>query len=209
MAEKTAAQLEKEIKGLRDDLRLKADSSSLVDLVRIADVKSAALKGGKDVLATQAWVEEQTKSKIWEEIKSPEAVGLVTALTIAKIEFSPLLSLEPVVEAFFKRKGLERNRFGVMWKVQAEELQRRAREIADAESRLTRMERGIARLQDLTTGAHTRIRTLERNVSRMDAAANTSRQQVRRMDSSPDLAGTTNRVTLLERRIGLLTAALS
>ncbi|MEU5297475.1 hypothetical protein ACRJ4B_18735 [Streptomyces sp. GTA36] len=216
MTNKTPEQLDKEIQDLRSDLDKKVDPATLAGLARIADVKKAALKGSTGEIATQAWVQNETKNRIWEEIKSPEILGLVAALTIAKFELTPFLSLEPVVEAFFKKQGLERNKFGVMWKVQAEELQRRAREIANAEARLARMEKGIAKLQDLAIGAHskirnsnTRIQSLERKVSRIDRAANTARQQIRHMDSSPALAGTTNQVTLLERRVGLLASALS
>ncbi|MFI6281512.1 hypothetical protein [Streptomyces sp. NPDC050988] len=216
MTDKTTAQLDEEIRDLRSDLDKKVDPDTLAGLARIADVKKAALKGSGEEIATQKWVQSETKSKIWEEIKSPEILGLVAALTIVKFELTPFLSLEPVIEEMFKKKGLERNKFGVMWKVQAEELQRRAREIAAVESRLAKMEKGIGKLQDLAVGAHskirnsnTRIQSLERKVSRIDRAANTARQQVRHMDSSSALSGTTNQVTLLERRVGLLASALS
>ncbi|MFD3308252.1 hypothetical protein [Streptomyces sp. NPDC058694] len=216
MTDKTPAQLDKEIRDLRSDLDKKVDPGTLAGLARIADVKKAALRSSGEEIATQTWVQNETKNKIWEEIKSPEILGLVAALTIVKFELTPFLSLEPVVEEMFKKKGLERNKFGVMWKVQAEELQRRAREIAAVESRLAKMEKGIGKLQDLAVGAHskirnsnTRIQSLERKVSRIDRAANTARQQVRHMDSSAALSGTTNQVTLLERRVGLLASALS
>ncbi|MFF3750101.1 hypothetical protein ACFYYH_06505 [Streptomyces sp. NPDC002018] len=207
MADKTIAQLDAEVQEMRENLGRKADAQK---------IKDVAFEADPEAIATESWVKKETASSLWETVKDPEFLGLVTALTVVKLELAPLLSLEPAIDAFLKRYDVERNRFGFMWRVAAEERQRRAREIADARARLERMEKGIARLQDLTTGAHskirnshTRIQALERRVSRMDTRSNVARQQIRHMDSSPDLSGTTSQVTLLERRVNLLAAALS
>ncbi|MDQ0992028.1 hypothetical protein [Streptomyces sp. V3I7] len=215
MADKSAAELEREIGQLRAELQKKANSSALAGLTRKSDVKSAALNSDKEVLATQSWVRQETASSLWEELKSPEIVGLVTAFTIAKLELPPLFSLEPAIDKFFESKGIERNKWGLLRRLKADELDRRRQEAAAAGNRLTRMEKGIARLQDHTTSAHNkiansnrRIQTLEGRVAGLARTDRTTRQNVRESLNSRDLATARDRVSALETRVNALTVAL-
>ncbi|GGS86862.1 hypothetical protein [Streptomyces chromofuscus] len=215
MADKSPAELEKEIDRLRAELHTKANSSSLAGLTRKNDIESAALKSDKEVLATQSWVQNETKPKLWEAIKNPEILGFVAAFTIAKLELTPLISLEPAIEKFFERKGIERNKWGILRRLKADELERRRQEAAAAETRLTRLEQGTARLQDNTTSAHNkiansnrRIQTLEGKVAGLVRTDRKTRRNVRESLSSRDLATARDRVSALETRVNALTVAL-
>ena len=85
----------------------------------------------------------------------------------------------------------------------------------DAERRLVRIETGTGRLQDMAYDARRRIDNtnkrvgyLEKTVAQLKRRSNTSRQAIRHMDASPALAGTTDRLVILETRVRLLSEAL-
>ncbi|WP_101258772.1 hypothetical protein [Streptomyces barkulensis] len=223
MTDKTTDELSQEIADLRDEIEGKADSSSLGGLVRKGDLRTGALKGEEgasggsgEALATQAWVEETTAHSFFQGIKDAEVIIVAAAITAVKLEAASFVNLDPAIEGLLRKINVERNRFGVLWKVKKAELERRRAEAEEGQARLVRMEKGIERLQDLSVQAHRKIRNsnvriqaLEGRVARLTTSSNTVRRQVRHMESSPSLAGTTDRVALLERRIGLLAAALS
>ncbi|MGY0485680.1 hypothetical protein [Streptomyces sp. WG-D5] len=195
MADKTPAQLDKEIQALR------------------ASIKSAAFTSTKGDLATQQWVEKETAPKIWENHKK-EIIGLAAGFVLAKLELPSLFSLEPIVERLLAKKNIERGKHGFLLPVKRAERERRQRVIDEAEARLARMERGLGRLQDLVTNAHQkvgnsnrRINALERRVSSMSRASGRTREQVR-ASASPNLSGSTTQLQRLEARVNALTVAL-
>ncbi|MBW3705326.1 hypothetical protein DTB58_14685 [Streptomyces griseus] len=228
MAEKTNAQLTEEVAELRTNLGKKADLSAISGLVTPKDIKATALVTDKEVLATQAWVKEETKSSIWTAVKQPEVVGFVTALAIAKLEITPFINIDPAMEAWLKKRNLERNRFGLIWKVKASELERRLRVVESAEARLVRMEKGLGTLQKLAYEAQTklagtngritreisasnrRIGVLETTVRRLDSRSTAVPQQARgAANPGPSVGGTASQLAQLEARVNRLTAALS
>ncbi|MFP1627484.1 hypothetical protein ACLB9X_20485 [Streptomyces sp. 5K101] len=217
---KSLEQLTKDVGNLQAALDPKNDQYVLNGTAKTADISEGALKKtkGEVQFATQSWtkthVTEATKTSLFEWIKTPEFLALVTAGAFAQIggsllkfEIMPFLNLDPAIEAWFKKKGFERNRWGVLWKLSEQELQRRERESP---------EYAIRRLQDMVVSAHTKIQSsnkrigvLEKKVGRLTTRSNTTRQEIRHMDSNPALQGTTNQVVLLQRRVDLLAQALS
>ncbi|MFF9341661.1 MULTISPECIES: hypothetical protein [unclassified Streptomyces] len=138
-----------------------------------------------------------------------EVVAVHASWDIIALGLPALYSLEPVVEGLLKKVNIERNRWGMLWRVSKAEREKREREAQ-------RVDKALAKLQDYHHGtrdkiknSNLRISKLEKTVKKLDRARNVSRQQIRHMESSPALQGTTNQVTLLERRVALLTAALS
>jgi uncharacterized coiled-coil protein SlyX len=210
MTDKTNDQLAAEIDALRTDLETKADRTALASYVTTSGVQPGVLASDKqNVLATQAWVQNETKSKLWEGIKSPEVLGFVTAFAIAKLEITPFINLDPAIENWFKKRNIERNRWGLLWKVKAAELNRRATELAKAEARLVSLETGIRRLRTLTLDTRRKHRGIERRVAGLENRSSTSRQAVRDIASNPALAAASSEVARLEARVNLLTVALS
>ncbi|MGW0466852.1 hypothetical protein ACWDX6_16485 [Streptomyces sp. NPDC003027] len=217
---KSLEQLTADVGELQTALDPKSDKYVLSGTAKTADFRAGALNAttGDAQFATQSWtkthVTEATKTSLFGTIKSPEFVALVTAAAFAQIggallkfEIMPFLNFDPAIEAWFKKKGWERNRWGVLWKLSEQELRRRERESP---------ERAIQRLQDLVVSAHTKIQSsnkrigvLEKKVGRLTTGGNTTRQQIRHMDSNPALQGATDQVTLLQRRVDLLAQALS
>jgi polyhydroxyalkanoate synthesis regulator phasin len=111
---------------------------------------------------------------------------------------------------------MERNRFGVMWRVPKAERERRAKEIADAERRLTNMEKGIANLQayhyktrDKIKNANGRIQTLERKVKDINRQRDTARTQIRNMPNTPEVRNATGDVQRLQAQVNALSTALT
>ncbi|MEU8758097.1 hypothetical protein [Streptomyces sp. NPDC048659] len=209
MDDKDVQKLQGQIDTLRTNLNGKADTSALTGVAKVSEIRTSALTKTttEEQVATQAWVKEETASKTWQWWKDPEILGAAFAFTILKLEITPFLNIDPAIEKFFTNKGFERNRWGVLWKVSQRELERRERESPET---------AIRRLQQLVVSAHTKIQNsnkrigvLEKKVGRLSTQNNTTRQQIRHMDSNPALQGTTNQVTLLQRRVDLLASALS
>ncbi|MCX2181094.1 hypothetical protein KV205_11205 [Streptomyces sp. SKN60] len=209
MGDKDIENLQGQINTLRAGLNGKADASVLAHFALVSEIREAALAKttGDAQVATQAWVAKETESKWWQFWKDPEVVGAAFAFTIFKFELMSLINFDPAIEKFFAKHGWERNRFGILWKLSEREKQRRERESP---------EYAIRRLQDMLVSAHTkignsnkRIGVLEKKVGRLTTRSNTSRQQIRHMESNPALQGTTDQVTLLQRRVDLLAQALS
>ncbi|MFD5323910.1 hypothetical protein [Streptomyces sp. NPDC127092] len=217
---KSLEQLTTDVGNLQAALDPKNEDYVLKGTAKTADISKGALTSttGDAQFATKTWtkahVTQATETKLFDWIKTPEFLALLTAGAFAQIggalfkfEIMPFLNFDPAIEAWFKKKGFERNRWGVLWKLSEQELRKRERESP---------EYAIRRLQDLVVSAHTkignsnkRISVLEKKVGRLTTRSNTSRQQIRHMESNPALQGTTDQVTLLQRRVDLLAQALS
>jgi hypothetical protein len=218
MSDKEIEDLQEKVRVLNEAIKAKADTSSLAGLAKIAEIRTAALTKttSEEQLATQAWVKKETESKWWQFWKDPEIVGAAFAFTILKFELMSLVNFDPAIERWFNKRGFERNRFGLMWKIPKAERERRAKEIADAEKRLANMEKGIARLQDFhhgtrnkITNANGRIQVLERKVKEINTRSDRARSQIRQIPHTPDVRNATGDVQRLRAQVDALSRALT
>lgn len=201
MADKLA-ELHAEVDELRLVVLGKADTASLAGLASTNNLDPGVLKSDGETVATQKWVTENPpESGFWEAWKN-ELIGAAVALTILKFEIMPAINLDPAIERWFNSKNFERNKWGIIWKLSQEEIEKRKKEALSHQKM-------IIQAFDKIRKSNIRIQALERKVSTLTTRSNVSRQQVRHMESSPALQGTTSQVQLLERRVALLTAALS
>ncbi|MGW7613757.1 hypothetical protein ACWGKW_42325 [Streptomyces sp. NPDC054766] len=67
MADKSAADLEREIDDLCTELQRKADVSFLTGLISQKGIESTALKSNAEAPATQSRVRQETRTKPWEK----------------------------------------------------------------------------------------------------------------------------------------------
>ncbi|MFD9408556.1 hypothetical protein ACFWBN_16285 [Streptomyces sp. NPDC059989] len=202
MTDKTPAELQEEINGLRELVNGKLDSSAEANLVKRSQLEATVFSSDAETVATQKWVKDNPPESSWWEKHKEEVIGAAFALTILKFEVMPFINIDPAIERWFNTKGWERNRFGVMWKVSQEEIAKRKEEALSHQKM-------IIKAFDKIRNSNIRIQALERKVGALTTRSNVSRQQVRHMESSPALQGTSSQVQLLERRVALLTAALS
>lgn len=123
------------------------------------------------------YVDEKTKQSILQSWKSPEVVGVVAAITLAKVELPPLFSLEPLVERISAKLGIGRNAAGIFWRLRKRERVARQR---DEAFRRRVMNREIPRI-------NSRISAVERRLNRrINAVQQRFARQHRR---SRELAG--------------------
>lgn len=209
MTEKTNAQLTDEVNKLRTDLDLKAAKSDISSFIRIDSVKSVARAGDAAKIATEDFVKKETATKFWELFKGPEVLGIFLGWAILKLELTPFINFDPAIENWMKKHNWERNRFGILMKVKAEELERRANVVAAAERRLVSMETGIKRLTTLTLDSRKQLRVLDRKVAALETRAAGTRQAVRDIPNSPEMAAAATRTARLQTQVNLLSAALA
>ncbi|URM90080.1 hypothetical protein LUW75_08850 [Streptomyces sp. MRC013] len=209
MTEKTDAQLRAEVDALRTELSLKAAKNDISSFIRIDSVKQIARASDTSKIATEDFVKQETATKFWEFFKGPEVLAIFLGWAILKLELTPFVNFDPAIENWLKKHDWERNRFGMLMKLNATELERRANVVAAAERRLVDMETGIRRLTRLTLDSRTRLRELGRKVAALETRSASTRQAVRDIPGSPEMAVAATRTARLQAQVNLLSAALA
>ncbi|MFD1658886.1 hypothetical protein ACFSL4_11870 [Streptomyces caeni] len=202
--------LETKISKLETTLNNKADKS---DAISPTQARKGVLKTDDEKtsdLATRSYVDQKTApASVWKTIQDLDPLS-ASKYSIGSISMGSFISaglgsaLALTLPSFFSTsdiltKWLEnkfhvvRQKNGLLWK----------------ESNQQRIDRLIKEgLPDKVKNAHRRLNYLEKTVAQLKRRSNTTRQAVRHSESSPALAGTTDRLVILETRVRLLTEAL-
>ncbi|GAB7103760.1 hypothetical protein JCM4814A_20740 [Streptomyces phaeofaciens JCM 4814] len=205
--------LEEKVGILQQDMTKKPDAATLGNYVLNSQIRPGALtsSSGEEVLATQKWVTDKSAAKIWKPQADPGftgvalptgslasfALGSVASIgvgSILAVALPTFYSLQAAFEKKLENKWqIVRRKSGFLWK----------------ESEQQRIDRLIKEgLPGKVKNAQKRLNYLEKTVAQLKRQSNVTRQAVRHSASSPALAGTTDRLVILETRVRLLAEAL-
>ncbi|MFB7498445.1 hypothetical protein ACFC09_27795 [Streptomyces sp. NPDC056161] len=207
------AALEDKVKILQQDMVKKTDTATLSNYVLSSQIRPAALASstGEEVVATQKWVTERSASKLWKPEADPGFTGIawptgsIASLALGSVATIGIGSLLAVaLPTFYSLQAAFEKKLEARWHIV-----RRASGFLWKESEQQRIDRLIKEgLPTKVKNAQKRLNYLEKTVAQLKRRSNTTRQAVRHSESSPALAGATDRVVILETRVRLLTEAL-